>query len=88
MSGRPLGAEFTATLTRPHGIGNWYGYGFLVNRVGGKEVRGHGGGGPNSGINSELGWFEDGSYTAIVLGNYDMGARELYEGLIGFLARQ
>jgi hypothetical protein len=52
-------------------------------------VRGHGGGGPGSGISSELGWFLDGSYVVIVLGNYDMpGASAIYQELIGFLASQ
>lgn len=50
-------------------------------------MRGHGGGGPGSGINSELGWFLNGSYVVIVLGNYDLpGASALYRKLIGFLA--
>jgi hypothetical protein len=38
---------------------------------------------------SELGWFQDGSYTVIVLGNYDLpGASAIYQKLIGFLALQ
>ena len=45
---------------------------YEVQEVGGKQVRGHGGGGPGSGINSELGWFLDGSYVVIVVGNYDL----------------
>jgi D-alanyl-D-alanine carboxypeptidase len=60
------------TLLAPHAEGDWYGYGFQVQQVGGKQVRGHGGGGPGSGISSELGWFLDGSYAVIVLGNYDL----------------
>jgi hypothetical protein len=60
-----------------------------VLEVGGKQVRGHGGGGPGSGISSELGWFLDGSYVAIVLGNYDLpGASAIYQKLIEFLASQ
>jgi CubicO group peptidase (beta-lactamase class C family) len=51
-----------------------YGYGFVTETIGGKVVRGHGGGGPNSGIDSELAVFWDGSYTIIVLGNYDAPA--------------
>ncbi len=77
------------TLLAPHARGDWYGYGFLVQEVGGKQVRGHGGGGPGSGISSELGWFLDGSYIVIVLGNYDLpGASAIYQKLIGFLASQ
>ena len=77
------------TLLAPHGQGDWYGYGFQVQEVGGKQVRGHGGGGPGSGISSELGWFLDGSYVVIVLGNYDLpGASAIYQKLIGFLASQ
>ncbi len=61
----------------------------MVEDFGGKQVRGHGGGGPSSGISSELGWFLDGSYTAIVLGNYDLpGASAIYRKLMGFLAAQ
>jgi D-alanyl-D-alanine carboxypeptidase len=77
------------TLLTPQAEGGWYGYGFQVQQVGGKQVRGHGGGGPGSGISSELGWFLDGSYTVIVLGNYDLpGASAICQKLIGFLARQ
>jgi CubicO group peptidase (beta-lactamase class C family) len=77
------------TLLAPHAQGDWYGYGFQVQEVGGKQVRGHGGGGPGSGISSELGWFLDGSYAVIVLGNYDLpGASAIYQELIRFLASQ
>jgi D-alanyl-D-alanine carboxypeptidase len=84
---RLLRVGIVDTLLAPHAHGDWYGYGFLVQEVGGKQVRGHGGGGPGSGISSELGWFLDGSYVVIVLGNYDMpGASAIYQKLIGFLA--
>jgi D-alanyl-D-alanine carboxypeptidase len=77
------------TLLTPHGQGDWYGYGFQVQEVGGKQVRGHGGGGPGSGISSELGWFLDGSYVVIVLGNYDLpGTSAIYQKLMAFLAAQ
>jgi CubicO group peptidase (beta-lactamase class C family) len=66
-----------------------YGYGFETLQAGGKEVRGHGGGGPNSGVDSELRIFWDGSYTVIVLGNYDApAATRLTHELCTFLARQ
>jgi len=55
----------------------------------GKELRGHGGGGANSGINSDMRMFWDGSYTVIVTGNYDApAADELTHRLCEFLARQ
>jgi CubicO group peptidase (beta-lactamase class C family) len=77
------------TLLAPHAQGGWYGYGFQVEDLAGKQVRGHGGGGPGSGISSELGWFLDGTYVVIVLGNYDLpGASAIYQKLLGFLAAQ
>jgi CubicO group peptidase (beta-lactamase class C family) len=86
---RLLRGGLADTLLAPHAPGNWYGYGFQVQEVSGKQVRGHGGGGPGSGISSELGWFLDGSYVVIVLGNYDMpGASAIYQKLVGFLASQ
>jgi CubicO group peptidase (beta-lactamase class C family) len=86
---RLLHAGLTDTLLVPHADGGWYGFGFMVRQVSGKEVRGHGGGGPGSGINSELGWFLDGSYTMVVLGNYDLpSASAIYEKLADFLALQ
>jgi CubicO group peptidase (beta-lactamase class C family) len=86
---RLLRGGLVDTLLAPHGQGGWYGYGFQVQEFGGKQVRGHGGGGPGSGISSELGWFLDGSYVVIVLGNYDLpGASAIYQKLIGFLASQ
>jgi CubicO group peptidase (beta-lactamase class C family) len=66
-----------------------YGYGFTSQKVGGREIRGHGGGGANSGINSRMEIFWDGSYTVIVLGNYDSpAAEELAQKICEFLARQ
>jgi hypothetical protein len=36
-----------------------------------------------------MAWFENGSYTAIVLGNYDVpAATTLFDGLLEFLAHQ
>ena len=87
-AGKLLGPELTAAALAPQGRGGWYGYGFQTRQMNGKELRGHGGGGPGSGINSELGWFVDGSYTVAVLCNYDMSATPFFEGLMEFLARQ
>ncbi|MFZ0063573.1 MAG: serine hydrolase [Pyrinomonadaceae bacterium] len=66
-----------------------YGYGFTSQTVSGRELRGHGGGGANSGINSILEIFWNGSYTVIVLGNYDSPAAEdLAHKICEFLALQ
>jgi CubicO group peptidase (beta-lactamase class C family) len=66
-----------------------YGYGFVTETIGEKEVRGHGGGGPGSGIDSELAIFWDGSYTVIILGNYDApAATRLSHQLCALLATQ
>jgi D-alanyl-D-alanine carboxypeptidase len=87
--GRLIRRGLVDTLLAPHAKGNWYGYGFMVEEFADKPARGHGGGGPGSGISSELGWFTDGSYTAIVLGNYDLpGASAIYRKLMEFLAAQ
>jgi CubicO group peptidase (beta-lactamase class C family) len=48
-----------------------YGYGFMHSKVGQQEMYGHGGGGPRSGIDTDFAMFRDGSYTIIVLSNYD-----------------
>jgi D-alanyl-D-alanine carboxypeptidase len=53
-----------------------YGYGFITEEFSGKKVFGHGGGGANSGINSDLKVFADGSYTLIVMSNYDSPAAD------------
>ena len=66
-----------------------YGYGFSSENVGGKEIRGHSGGGANSRIDSRLEIFWNGSYTVIVLGNYDSpAAEELAHKICEFLALQ
>jgi CubicO group peptidase (beta-lactamase class C family) len=66
-----------------------YAYGFAIEDVSGKEIRGHSGGGSNSGVNSSMEIFWDGSYTVIVLGNYDApAAEELAHKICEFLARQ
>ena len=66
-----------------------YGYGFSSEDVGDKEIRGHSGGGANSRIDSRLEIFWNGSYTVIVLGNYDSpAAEELAHKICEFLALQ
>jgi CubicO group peptidase (beta-lactamase class C family) len=66
-----------------------YGYGFVEQRIDGKNVRGHEGGGPGAGINAELEMFWDGSYTVVVLANYDSpAALALCDRICRFLAHQ
>lgn len=67
-----------------------YAYGFTTESLaGGREIRGHSGGGANSGVNSSLIMFRDGSYTIAVAGNYDAPAAEdLAHKIADFLARQ
>lgn len=50
-----------------------YGFGFGVGGTAGNRIVGHGGGFP--GINSNLDMFLDTGYTAVVMSNYDGGAR-------------
>jgi CubicO group peptidase (beta-lactamase class C family) len=88
-SHRLLSRETTETLLRPQAPGGWYGFGFQIREVRGKTLLGHGGGGPGSGIESELTWFADGSWTLILLGNYDPPAvSELAGKIVDFLARR
>ena len=70
--------------------GEKYAYGFATETLaGGREIRGHSGGGANSGVNSSLIMFWDGSYTVVVTGNYDAPAAEdLAHKISDFLARQ
>ncbi|MFY9608492.1 MAG: serine hydrolase domain-containing protein [Blastocatellia bacterium] len=64
-----------------------YGYGFIEEQMSGHSVRGHGGGAP--GINSDLKMFWDGSYTVVVMGNYDPpAAQDLCQKIAQFLGRQ
>jgi CubicO group peptidase (beta-lactamase class C family) len=66
-----------------------YAYGFVEQRIDGKDVRGHEGGGPGAGINAELEMFWDGSYTVVVLANYDSpAALALCDRICRFLAHQ
>jgi D-alanyl-D-alanine carboxypeptidase len=70
--------------------GEKYAYGFVSETLtGGREIRGHSGGGANSGVNSSLIMFWDGSYTVVVTGNYDSPvAEDLAHKICDFLARQ
>jgi hypothetical protein len=65
-----------------------YGFGFANGECGGKRTMGHGGGGPNSGVSATLYAFADGSWTIVVLTNYDPPAGDDFAwGLCQFLAR-
>jgi CubicO group peptidase (beta-lactamase class C family) len=87
--GRLVGRATADALTAPQGKLRDYGMGFQSRPVNGKSVRGHNGGGPNYGINSDLEIFWDGSYTVVVLGNYDApAAQELNREIVEFLSRQ
>jgi CubicO group peptidase (beta-lactamase class C family) len=93
---RLVGAETVATFTTPRiEIAGFprpnarYAYGFIVEDCGGKRLVGNGGGGPKSGVSSNLHWFEDGSWTVVVLTNYDPPIGDDFAwSLCEFLARQ
>lgn len=64
-----------------------YAYGFEDYTMDGKHIAGHGGGAP--GMNGELRIFRDGSYTVIVLSNYDPpSATALTRQILTFLLDQ
>jgi CubicO group peptidase (beta-lactamase class C family) len=67
-----------------------YAYGFWDWRKQfGCDVRGNSGGGPSSGIDSELHIFWEGPYTVVVMSNYDPpGGSILARGITEFLSRQ
>jgi CubicO group peptidase (beta-lactamase class C family) len=70
--------------------GDRYGYGFWNwIKFSGHDVRGNSGGGPGSGIDSELHMFWDGPWTVIVLSNFDPpGGTALARNITAFLAKQ
>ena len=71
------------------GSTNLYGYGFDVRRYAGKEARGHSGGGPSSGINSDLEILWDSDWTVVAMGNYDApAAQNMAREILAFLATQ
>jgi D-alanyl-D-alanine carboxypeptidase len=84
-----VGKDLTEKLTSKQSSMPGYGMGFQLEERNGRKIVGHGGGGPNSGINSQLSMFWDGSYTVAVLGNYDApAASNLTSGICEFLAYQ
>jgi CubicO group peptidase (beta-lactamase class C family) len=86
-----LSPQMTETVTgvkRSNESGDGYGFGFQVAKRNGKDIRGHSGGGPASGINSDLEIFWDGGYTVVVLGNYDApAAQDLNASICDLLAK-
>jgi CubicO group peptidase (beta-lactamase class C family) len=89
---RLLSAAMTEEVTagKVQAEGDRYGYGFWDWRKHfGCDVRGNSGGGPGSGIDSELHIFWEGPYTVVVLSNYDPpGGTMLARAITEFLSRQ
>jgi CubicO group peptidase (beta-lactamase class C family) len=75
VGGRLVGRAMVDTLTAPRadmGGGSQYGYGFMPRQVNGRSVFGHGGGGPRGvAICNDIDVFADGSWTVVVMSNYD-----------------
>ncbi len=79
----------TEKLTTREGLMQNYGCGFIVEDIGGRKIVGHGGGGPSSGVNSDLKLFWDGGYTVVVLSYYDAPvAQDMSSEITGFLSLQ
>jgi hypothetical protein len=79
----------TVTAGKVAAADDRYGYGFWQWQPNQRDVRGNSGGGPSSGIDSNLRIFWDGAYTVIVLSNYDPpGGSNLARTITGFLAYQ
>lgn len=87
-----LSKEMTETITsgKVRAADGQYGYGFWQwQHYNHKDVRGNAGGGPNSGIDSEMDMFWDRPYTVILLSNYDPpGGTNLIRGITEFLSYQ
>ena len=76
LAGRLVSRQMVDTLTAPRNV--WatdrpaYAYGFETRQVNGRTVVGHGGGGPlGVAICNDLDVFTDGTYTVVVMSNYD-----------------
>ena len=66
-----------------------YGYGFDIREMGGRQWRGHSGGGPASGINSDLEIDWTGEWVVIAMGNYDAPiTQQVAREIAAFVARQ
>jgi CubicO group peptidase (beta-lactamase class C family) len=75
VGGRLVSAAMVDTLTTGRvdmGGGSRYAYGFMPREVNGRAVFGHGGGGPRGvAMCNDIDVFADGSYTVVVMSNYD-----------------
>jgi CubicO group peptidase (beta-lactamase class C family) len=75
VGGRLVSRAMVDTLTAARvsqGNGRDYAYGFEPRRVNGRAVFGHGGGGPRGvAICNDIDVFADGSWTVVVMSNYD-----------------
>jgi CubicO group peptidase (beta-lactamase class C family) len=75
VGGRLVSPAMVDTLTAPRaemGGGGQYAYGFMPRQVNGRGVFGHSGGGPRgTAICTDLDVFADGSWTVVVMSNYD-----------------
>lgn len=74
LAGRLVHRETLATLLTPRlpFDGGQYGYGFVLWESNGRPIIGHRGGGPRGmGLCNDMSIFLDGTYTVIVLTNYD-----------------
>lgn len=78
VGGRLVSRAMLDTLTAPRvdmGGGSQYGYGFMPRTVNGRTVFGHSGGGPRGvAICTDMDVFADGTYTVVVMSNYDAPA--------------
>jgi CubicO group peptidase (beta-lactamase class C family) len=81
-SGRLLSPDLTQVMLQAHTDfpgtprPSKYGYGVRLTECAGQAVFGHSGGGPNSGVSTATYGAPDGSWTVIVLSNYDPPAAE------------
>ena len=76
VAGRLVSRAMVDTLTAPRHVRSpdrpAYAYGFETRQVNGRTVFGHGGGGPRGvAICTDLDIFADGSWTVVVMSNYD-----------------
>jgi D-alanyl-D-alanine carboxypeptidase len=75
VGGRLVSRAMVDTLTTGRadmGSGGMYAYGFMTRQVNGRAVFGHSGGGPRGvAMCNDLDVFADGTYTVIVMSNYD-----------------
>ena len=75
VGGRLVSRAMLDTLTAPRvptGGDDQYAYGFMTRTVNGRTVFGHSGGGPRGiAICNDLNVFADGTYTVVVMSNYD-----------------